>query len=198
MFSVHNDLVQLRIIQRLRAFEFERDIAVKIITRPAEKFSKRNTRLKTELVALDRHEDFAPNAFGVCGNQTVDVIRGPLDLRRLSSARLLFEIMPPFQRSLNLLVRSAGFRQRHWRFRDRMRFGYPIATIEKRRVAMQSPIHTRETSNRQHDCKHDQDKAASRETTQAFPFWRRLDPGVHQRERFVTSLQRYTVTLVLL
>ena len=87
----------------MRAFEFERDIAVKIITRPAEKFSKGNTHLETELIALDRHEDFAAR-FAVLGDQTVDVIRCQLDLHRLSGADLLFEILPPFQGSLNLLV----------------------------------------------------------------------------------------------
>src|SRR5262245_17441652 len=97
---------------------------------PAEKFSDRHTGLQVELIAINRNKNFAV-CVRACGDQAIDIIGAQLDLRGLTSARFLFEILPAFADVSNLLLRSAEFRNGSWRLRDRTRLGQPITPVEQ-------------------------------------------------------------------
>src|SRR6266481_1002412 len=117
LFAVNGNTAELRIIQWLSAVQFDDHVAIKMIAGPAEKTSDRHTRLEAKLIAFDRCKDFAAHIV-VRGDQAVDVIPAQLDFSRLTCARFLFEILPAFPNTLNLLVRSTEFRDGHWRFGD--------------------------------------------------------------------------------
>src|SRR2546430_3592010 len=140
-----------------------------------------------ELVAFDRYKDFAARVV-VSSDQRINVIRGQLDLGRLTCARLLLEILPPFADALNLVVRSGEFRHGHGRFRDRMRFRQPINAMHYCRVPLKPPIHASNTSDREHDRKHQKNKTTSGETAQSLSSRRRLNPAIHVFRRCCASI----------
>jgi len=139
------------------------------------------------LAAIDRYKDLA-TYIPISDDQRVNVVRCQLDLGPLTCARFLFEILPTFPDTLNLIVRSVEFRHGHRRFRDRMRFRQPINTVHYCRVPLKTPIHAGKTSDRQYDPEHQKNKTASREAAQSLPSRRRLDPGVHGTGLLVSDL----------
>src|SRR5215510_2611168 len=106
----------------------------------AEEFPDRNTCLQSELISVDRGESFAAEVLA-CDDQRIDIIRAQLNFRCLSCACFLFEILPAFVHALNLLIRTAEFRNGRWRFCNRMCFGKPVVAIEQRRVTVKPPLY---------------------------------------------------------
>src|SRR5262249_16548986 len=131
LLAVDGDAAELRVIEWLRAVQFDRDVAIKIIPGPAEKLSDWHTGLQAELIAINRNKNFAAPV-PPCPDQPIDIIRAQLNSGGLTSARFLFEILPAFADAPNLLVRSAEFRNGRWRLRDRTRLGHPITAVEQR------------------------------------------------------------------
>src|SRR4029078_9395036 len=113
-----------------------------------------------EFAAIDRYKGLA-TYIPVSNDQDVNVVGAQLNLSRLTCPRFLFEILPTFLDTLNLIFRSVEFRYGHRRFCDRMRFRQPINTMHYCRMLLKTPIDPGKTSDCQHDPKHQKNKTAS-------------------------------------